>query len=55
MVETRGVNKNQVVLGLWVPHWKISDGKIPGQRIVIGGGNLCSSGNVDELPEQSVH
>jgi len=49
MVETRGVNENQVAVGLWVFKLKMSDSKVSGQRVIVGGSECCSSGNVDEL------
>jgi len=55
MVETRGINENQAAVGSWVSKRKMLDGKVSGNLIVIDGGDRCSSGNVDELAEQSVH
>jgi len=49
MVETWGVNEDQVAVGLWVFKLKMSDSKVSGQRVIVGGSECCSSGNVNEL------
>ena len=53
MVVARGVNEDQGAVGCWVLKHETKDSHFSVSQRIIHGGDGFSSGNVDELPEQS--